>query len=112
MSNTFIEDINNIKVNIIHNLKPFVRKSLKRQFKLNITKRLYSYFKEEQLLTGRFMDAVHLIDELEMPTSREIEPGKCIFVTRFQARIAKGKCIDGLTGKPWIVIRFIIQKEF
>jgi len=23
-----------------------------------------------------------------------------------------GKCIDGLAGKPWIVIRFIIQKDF
>jgi hypothetical protein len=112
MSRAFNEDIDNIKVHIIHNLKPFVRKSLKRQFKLNITKRLYTYMKERQNLTGRFMDAGQLIEELEMPTSREIEPGKCITVGRFQARISMGKCIDGLAGKPWIVIRFIIQKDF
>jgi len=68
--------------------------------------------KERQNLTGRFMDAGQLIEELEMPTSREIEPGKCITFGRFQARISKGKCIDGLAGKPWIVIRFIIQKDF
>ncbi len=56
--------------------------------------------KKEQHLTGRFMNAEHLIEELEMPTSREIEPGKCIYVRRFQARISKVKCINGITGKP------------
>ncbi len=111
MSRSFSEDIDNIKVYLIHHLKPFVRKSLRRQFKLNITKRL-SYMKEEQFLTGRFMDAGHLIEELELPTSREIEPERCTYVRRFQARISRGKRIDGLTGKPWIVIRFIIQKDF
>ncbi len=40
ISRTFTEDIDNIKVYYIHNLKPFVRKSLKRQFKINMTKRL------------------------------------------------------------------------
>ncbi len=70
MSRSFSEDIDNIKVHLIYHLKPFVRKSLRRQFKLNITKRLYSYMKEEQFLTGRFMDAGHLIEELELPTSR------------------------------------------
>jgi hypothetical protein len=43
--------------------------------------------KEELNHTGRFMDVGQLIEELEMPTSIEIEPGKCITVGRFQARI-------------------------
>ena len=112
MNRAFSEDIENIRVHLIHNLRPFIRKSLKCQFKLNISRRLFIYMKEEQLLTGRFKDAGHLVDEFGLPTSREIQPGKSTVAARLQARIYNGKHACGYSGKPWITIRFIRQNSF
>jgi len=112
MNRIFSEDIENIKCHLIHNLRPLIRKSLNSQFKLNISRRLFNYMKKEQLLTGRFKDAGHLVEEFALPTSREIEPGKSTHATRFQARISQGKKACGYNGKPWISIRFIRQNVF
>lgn len=69
------EDIENIRAHLYHNLRPLVRKSSKRQFKLNVTTRLFNYLKEEQELTGRFTEAFQLIENLNLPSTRLIEIG-------------------------------------
>ncbi len=66
ISRTFTENFDNIKFHYIHYLKPFVRKSLRRQFKINISKRLYKYMKEQNLkysiLNKKHDHNIHKID--------------------------------------------------
>ncbi len=108
----YSEDIENIKLNIYYGLRPFIRKSLKRQFKVNISRRFFKHLKEEELITGKFKDASSLIESLSLPTFRVIEPGKNTTAARFEARIANGKIDGGFKGKPWLVIRFIRINDF
>lgn len=106
------QDIENIRLHIYLHLRPFKRRSLKSQFKLNINEDLYNLLKKEHQLTGRFSDAHRIIAYFGLPTSRLIEPGKSSTVNIFQARLARGKRAGGFIGKPWIVIRFIRGKDF
>ena len=108
----YSEDIENIKMHIYNSLRPFIRRSLKRQFKVNISRRFFKHLKEEEGITGRFRDASNLVESLNLPTVRVIEPGKSTYAGRFEARIAKGKIDGGFQGKPWLVIRFIRLNDF
>lgn len=71
----FSEDVENLRVHVYHNLRPFVRRSVKSQFKLNISSNMYRQLKKHYHLTGRFKDASHIIDEFSLPSYRQIEEG-------------------------------------
>jgi hypothetical protein len=112
MNSYFKEDMQNIKMHLYSNLKPYNKKSLKRQFKVNISQRLFVHLKTEHDLTGRFKDAGYLIEDLELPDERLIESGKSTRIGALQARVSRGKSDGDYIGKPWIIFRFIRINDF
>jgi hypothetical protein len=100
------EDVENIQSLVYNSLKPLMRKGEKRFIRVQISYSLFVQLKNNNI-TGRFKDATHLVELLNIPTVYQVETGRSSGMRMFQARVSKAKKNGQYSSKPWITIRFI-----
>jgi len=96
----FKEDIENIKGIVYNNLKPLIRKSEKKHFRVQISKSFFLHLQNNLNLNGRFKDATHFIEAYGIPTVYEIENDRASGMVMFQSRISNGKQNGRFSTKP------------
>jgi len=69
------EDVENIQSLVYKSLKPLMRKGEKRFIRVQISNSLFLQLKNNNI-TGRFKDATHLVELLNLPTVYQVETGR------------------------------------
>ena len=99
------QDIDNINFYIYNQLKISKSRNPLRRFTLHISKKSFNFLKEEMELGGRFKDASNLFEYMNAPKIRQSEQVR--FVSIPQARLVKGKTVEGFNSSPSITVRFL-----
>jgi len=69
------EDVENIQSLVYKSLKPLMRKGEKRFIRVQISNSFFLQLKNNNI-TGRFKDATHLVELLNLPTVYQVETGR------------------------------------